>query len=31
MPDEVVADDAQIDAWIGEALAYTAGLPAKKK
>ena len=31
LPDDVVADDAQIDAWVSEALAYTATLPAKKK
>jgi hypothetical protein len=31
LPDEAVADDARIDAWIGEALAYTATLPPKKK
>ncbi len=31
LPDEVVADDSQIDAWVSEALAYTATLPAKKK
>ena len=30
MPDEVVADDAEVKAWVGEALAYTASLPAKK-
>ena len=30
LPDSVVADDAQIDAWVSEALAYTATLPAKK-
>jgi hypothetical protein len=31
LPAEVVADDAQIDAWVSEALAYTATLPPKKK
>ena len=31
MPDEVVGDDAQVGAWVAEALAYTAGLPAKNK
>jgi len=30
MPDTVVADDAQVDAWVGEALAYTATLPPKE-
>lgn len=31
LPDEVVADDSQIDAWVGQALAYTATLPPKHK
>ena len=31
MPDEAVADDAQVESWVREALAYTASLPAKKK
>jgi hypothetical protein len=31
LPDEVVADDSQIDAWVGRALAYTATLPPKEK
>lgn len=30
LPDEVVADDSRIDAWVGEALTYTATLPAKR-
>lgn len=30
LPDDVVADDARIDAWVGEALAYTATLPPKE-
>ena len=30
LPDADVADDARIDAWVGEALAYTATLPPKK-
>ena len=30
LPDSVVADDGQIDAWVGSALAYTATLPAKQ-
>ncbi len=30
LPDDVIADDAQIDTWVAEALAYTATLPAKK-
>jgi hypothetical protein len=30
LPDDVVADDGQIDAWVGRALAYTATLPAKR-
>ena len=30
MPAEVVADDAQLDDWVGRALAYTATLPAKE-
>jgi hypothetical protein len=31
MPDEVVADDTRVEAWVREALAYTATLPARKK
>jgi hypothetical protein len=31
MPDEVIGDDARVEAWVGEALAYTATLPARKK
>jgi TfoX-like protein len=30
LPDEAIADDAQIDAWIREALDYTATLPTKE-
>jgi hypothetical protein len=30
MPDEVVGDDARIDAWVREALDYTATLPPKE-
>jgi hypothetical protein len=30
LPDADVADDARIDAWVREALDYTATLPAKK-
>ncbi len=29
LPDEVIADDAQIDAWVREAIDYTATLPSK--
>ena len=31
MPDDVVADDARVEAWVSEALAYTATLPPKKQ
>ena len=31
MPDATVADDAAVDAWIREALEYTATLPPKQK
>ena len=31
MPDAVLADEAQLDAWIAEALDYTATLPPKSK
>jgi TfoX-like protein len=31
MPDAVVADDRAVDAWVREALAYTATLPPKQK
>jgi hypothetical protein len=30
LPDAAVADDAAIDAWVREALAYTATLPPKE-
>ena len=30
MPAEVVADDPQVDDWVGRALAYTATLPPKE-
>lgn len=30
MPEAVVADDAAVEAWVGEALAYTASLPPKE-
>jgi hypothetical protein len=30
LPDADVADDARIDAWVREALDYTATLPPKK-
>ena len=30
MPDAVVADDREVDAWVGRALAYTAALPPKE-
>jgi hypothetical protein len=30
MPPAVVADDAQVDAWVSEALAYTATMPPKE-
>ena len=30
MPAEVVADDAQVDAWVGRAIDYTATLPPKE-
>ncbi len=29
MADEIVRDDAALEAWVGEALAFTATLPAK--
>lgn len=29
MPDAVVADDGQVEAWVADALAYTASLPPK--
>ena len=29
MPDDVVADDRQVDDWVGRALAYTATMPPK--
>ena len=31
LPDAVLADDEQIDAWVREAIEYTATLPPKKK
>ncbi len=31
LPDDAVADDAQIDAWVREAIDYTATLPPKTK
>jgi len=31
MPPEVVADDAQLDAWIDRAITFTRTLPPKKK
>jgi hypothetical protein len=31
MPAEVVADDAQLDAWIDRAITFTQTLPPKKK
>ena len=30
MPQAVVDDDAQVDAWVTEALAYTATMPPKE-
>ena len=30
MPDDVVADDARVDDWVGRALAYTATMPPKE-
>ena len=30
MPTEVVEDDARVEAWVSEALAYTATLPPKE-
>ena len=30
MPDRVVADDTLVDAWVGEAVAYTASMPPKE-
>jgi len=30
LPDEAVADDARIEAWVAEALDYTSTLPAKR-
>jgi TfoX N-terminal domain len=30
LPEDVVADDSKIDAWVGRALAYTATLPPKE-
>jgi hypothetical protein len=29
LPDAVMADDSELDAWVGRALAYTATLPPK--
>ncbi len=31
MPPDVVADDRQVDAWLAKAVAFTRGLPPKKK
>ena len=31
MPPDVVADDAQLDAWLARAIAFTRSLPPKKK
>jgi TfoX-like protein len=31
MPPDVVADDAELDAWVGKAVAFTRSLPPKKK
>jgi TfoX/Sxy family transcriptional regulator of competence genes len=31
LPDDVVADDERLDAWLTKALAETRGLPPKKK
>jgi hypothetical protein len=30
LPPDVVADDDALDAWLGRALSYAAGLPAKR-
>ena len=30
MPEDVVADDRQVDDWVGRALAYTATMPPKE-
>ncbi len=30
LPADIVADDAQVDAWVSEALAYTATMPPKE-
>jgi TfoX N-terminal domain len=30
MPPSVIEDDAQVDAWVSEALAYTASMPPKE-
>jgi hypothetical protein len=29
LPDEVVADDAALDGWLGKAMAHAAAMPAK--
>jgi hypothetical protein len=31
LPDAVLANDTQIDAWVREAIEYTTTLPPKKK
>ena len=30
MPDTLIADDAELDAWLGKALDFTRTLPPKK-
>ena len=30
MPEDVVADDARLDEWVGKALAFTRSMPPKK-
>jgi hypothetical protein len=30
MPDTLIADDAELDAWLGKALDFTRGLPPKR-
>ncbi len=31
LPDDMLEDEAQLDDWMGRALAYTGGLPPKEK
>jgi TfoX/Sxy family transcriptional regulator of competence genes len=31
LPDDVLEDEAQLDDWMGRALAYAGGLPPKEK